>query len=139
MMKETLQQMMANVPTPISRAHVEEVVATYFDTHRTLDFERRAKLFADDVVAEEPVGGPPMVGKAALVAFWKAGHEAGWRSTLQLEQIVMGGSEALVIFNAKLSTDKLGSANLKVYENLAFDSNGKIRRLRAFNDGGCIS
>lgn len=138
-MQETLRGMFAAAPAPLARTQVEQVVATYIASHQRPDFDLRATLFAEDIIAEEPVGAPPMVGKAALRAFWEGSHAAGWRAALTLEQIVVGGNEALVIFTARLSTAEAGAANLRVFENLVFDAAGRIVRLRAFNDAGCIA
>ena len=138
-MRQVLQGMLAAVPAPVARAHIERVVATYIESHRGPDFELRASLFADGVVAEEPVGTAPMVGIAALRGFWEASHAAGWRAELTLEQLVTGGNEALFVFTARLSTAEAGAARLRVFEHLVFDAAGRIVRLRAFNDVGCVS
>ncbi len=48
---------------------VEEVAALYFKASRGMDPDAWADLFAEDAVAEDPVGQPPHVGKGAIRAF----------------------------------------------------------------------
>jgi ketosteroid isomerase-like protein len=139
MLRDTLLQMAAGIPSGIGRARIEAAVRAYLDSYAAKDIEGRAALFADDVVVEEPVGGPPMRGKAALVAFWNATVDAGWTTRNDLERIVVCGDEALIVFTAHLAVEGQGGAEMQVFENLAFDPQGRIVRLRAFNDASCVS
>jgi len=138
-LKDTLLKMAGSVPSRVGRDRIEAAARAYLDSYAKGDIDGRAALFADDVIVEEPVGGMPMTGKAAVLGFWRATAEAGWRTENRLERIVVCGDEALMVFTARMSTPGEGSASMQVFENLAFDGNGKIVRLRAFNDASCVS
>ena len=139
MLKDTLLTMAVGVPCPLGRDRIEAVARAYLGSYARGDMDGRAMLFADDVVAEEPVGGPPMNGKPALIQFWRSTAEAGWRIENRLERIVVCGNEALLVFTATMTVEGQGTARMQVFENLAFDGEGRIVRLRAFNDATCVS
>ncbi len=127
------------IPAHNAREHIVAAIGRYLGSYAEADLEGRAALFADDVVAEEPVGAPPMRGKAALIAFWKATLDAGWRVGNRLEQAVVNGDEALIVFVSTLAVPGEGSVRLRVFEQLEFAADGRIVRLRAFNDAGCLN
>ena len=124
LLKDTLLKMAASVPSHGGRARIDAAARAYLDSYAKGDIDGRAALFADNVVVEEPVGGAPMNGKAAVLAFWRATADAGWRTENTLERIVVCGDEALMVFTARMSTPGEGEASMKVFENLAFDGEG---------------
>lgn len=138
MLEEFFRKSFEAIPARHSRQHIVDTVEAYLASYDGPDLERRTALFADDIVAEEPVGAAAMRGKAALVAFWKATAQAGWTVRNRLEQVVVNGDEALVVFISTLTVPDQGSVRLKVFECLEFDADGRIVRLRAFNDPGCL-
>ncbi len=137
--KDILLRSFEAIPTKVSRAHIEGAVCAYLRTHATENLEERAQLFADDVVAEDPVGGATQHGKAELIAFWKATIGIGWKVDSVLERIVVSGDEAMAVFTSRLNGAGSGAADLRVFETLSFNEQGQIYRLRAFFDASCLS
>jgi len=138
MLRDFFLETYAAIPATLDRAAVERIVQTYLGSYADDDIVGRANLFADDVIAEEPVGGTPIVGLDALIAFWRGVNEAGWRTRNNLERLVVNGNEAFLQFHSILSVPGQGTVTLDVFETLAFDEQGKIRHLRAFNDETCL-
>jgi steroid delta-isomerase len=138
-LKDMMRQMASGVPATVSRQHIEAAARAYLDSYVDGNVEARLPLFAEAAVGEDPVGAAPMVGKAALEAFWRGGVEAGWRVRHDFQRIIVCGNEALVLFSTHLEMPGSGTADVQVYENLVFDDAGKITRLRAFFDADCVS
>lgn len=61
------------------------------------DRTRWLALFADDVVLEDPVGGLPKSGRAALQRSWKRSHQPGRHWTLMCRQAIECGDEVAVV------------------------------------------
>lgn len=51
----------------------------------------------------------------------------------------MNGDEALIVFVSTLTVPGEGSVRLRVFEHLEFAADGRIARLRAFNDASCLA
>ena len=139
MLKDMFLETYAAIPASVDRARIERTVTAYLASYAGNDIAGRAALFADDVVAEEPVGTPPIEGLAALKAFWQGSRDAGWSVANRLRRIVVNGDEACIVFESELSVPGQGSVSLEVFETLAFDGEGRIRRLRAYTDKTCLS
>jgi steroid delta-isomerase len=139
MLKDMFLETYAAIPASVDRARIERTVTAYLASYAGNDIAGRAALFADDVVAEEPVGTPPIEGLAALKAFWQGSRDAGWSVANRLKRIVVNGDEACIVFESELSVPGQGAVTLEVFETLAFDGEGRIRRLRAYNDKTCLN
>lgn len=138
MLRDIFLETYSTIPSTTTRAHIGRAVRAYLSSYASNDIAGRATLFADDIVAEEPVGLPPIRGREALVAFWQASIDAGWQCHNKLERLVVNGNEAFVSFRSELSMPGNGSVSLDVFETLAFDRRGLIQHLRAYNDETCL-
>ena len=138
MLRDFFLQSYAAIPASVTRGHIERVVRAYLDSYANADIAGRVTLFAEDVVAEEPVGHPPIVGRDALVAFWEGARDAGWEVRNQLSKLVVNGHEAIIVFRSVLSVPDQGSVAVDIYETLEFNDQGLISKLRAYNDEGCL-
>ncbi len=123
----------------VSREHIEQTVRTYLASYAGNDIEGRRSLFADDVVAEEPIGAVRIEGLDALTGFWRGSVDAGWKCANHLQRLVVNGDEAMVHFRSDLSLTGEGAVTLEVFETLVFNDKGRIQRLRAYNDVTCLS
>lgn len=139
MLKELFLETYASIPASLDRAQIEQTVTAYLASYAVNDIAGRARLFADDAVAEEPVGTKPLAGIAALKAFWQNSLDAGWSVTNRLKRIVINGNEACIVFQSDLAVNGQGAVSLEVFETLVFDAYGRIRHLRAYNDKTCLS
>ncbi len=139
MLKQALTGMLQGVTATVTREHVEAVVRAYLASFASKDQDARAALFADGAVADDPVGLPAHVGKAALRAFWAPSDEGPAQFSSVLHRIIHCGNEAMVHFTVTMAMPGLGEVAIEGFETLAFDDQGKITRLRAFWDESCLS
>ncbi|QZP07614.1 nuclear transport factor 2 family protein [Caenibius sp. WL] len=138
MLKDVFLETYATIPASVDRTRIKQTVAAYLASYADNDITGRAALFADEVVAEEPVGTPPIEGLAALKAFWQGSRDAGWSVANRLKRIIVNGNEACIVFESDLAVPGQGAVSLEVFETLAFDQEGRILRLRAYNDESCL-
>jgi steroid delta-isomerase len=61
------------------------------------DREKWSRIFADDVVFEDPVGAPPKLGREAIRDTWERSLTPGREWRLVADRIVACGSEAAVV------------------------------------------
>jgi limonene-1,2-epoxide hydrolase len=139
MLRDIFLATYGSIKPKVSREHIEQTVRTYLASYAGNDIADRRALFAEDVIAEEPVGAVRIGGLDALTAFWKGSVDAGWRCTNHLQRLVVNGDEALVHFRSDLSLAGEGAVTLEVFETLVFNEHGRIQRLRAYNDVTCLS
>ncbi|OCC23431.1 hypothetical protein MB02_12520 [Croceicoccus estronivorus] len=139
MLRDLFLQTYAAIPATLTREQIEQTVEAYLASYATNDIAARAALFADNAVAEEPVGTPPITGRAALRTFWQGSVDAGWSCANKLKRIIVNGNEACIVFQSELSVAGQGSVSLEVFETLAFDESCHILHLRAFNDKTCLT
>lgn len=139
MLQTFFRETYAAIPATVDRDRIVGAIEAYLASYEAGDVAGRALLFAPDVVAEEPVGTPPMHGLDRLKAFWQGSLDAGWRCTNTPKRIVVNGNEACVLFQSELTVEGQGAVSLEVYETLVFDNEGRILSLRAYNDEGCLS
>ncbi len=123
----------------VSRAHIEQTVRAYLASYAGNDIAGRRSLFAEDVIAEEPVGAVRLDGLEALTQFWRGSVDAGWTCANHLIRLVVNGDEAMVHFRSDLSLTGQGAVTLEVFETLVFNEQGRIQKLRAYNDVTCLS
>ncbi|WP_395407531.1 nuclear transport factor 2 family protein [Pseudoduganella sp. UC29_106] len=138
MIKEMMKEMLLAIRSELPPAQVEAAVRAYLHSWRSGDSAARASLFAEDAVLEDPVGAEPIVGKAALQAFWARAEGPHAKFEAELVRLAVCGDEAVAAFNLRVEYAGAGSATLRIIDNFQFDANGKIRRLRAFWDAHSV-
>lgn len=134
MIQTMMKQLLGTIRADVSPEQVKAAVNGYLDSWRDNDAEARGALFAEDAVFEDPVGTAPIVGKAALFAFWQRTAAVPTRFEPTLERIVVCGNEALVEFTLRISIEGTPSCTIRILENFRIDKQGKIAHLRAFWD-----
>lgn len=139
MLRDVFLSTYESIKPKVARAHIEQTVRTYLSSYATNDIEGRRILFADDVIAEEPIGAVRIEGLDALVGFWEGSLNAGWKCANHLQRLVVNGDEALVHFRSDLTLSGEGGVTLEVFETLVFNDKGRIKHLRAYNDATCLS
>lgn len=138
MIQAMMKQLLGTIQSDVSAEQVKAAVNGYLDSWRTGDAQARIALFTDNAVFEDPVGAPPLEGKAALLEFWqRAASQTTFEPTL--ERLVVCGNEAMVAFSLRITVTGLPSCTLQILENFQLDKHGKIRRLRAFWDESSVS
>ncbi len=88
-------------------------------------------LFAPDVVHEDPVGAHTSNGVTELEAFWDAFQPGNIKTRLTAPLIVCG-NEAIVYMAAEAGPDDARVTVEPIIDNVVFNADGKIARVRAF-------
>lgn len=139
MLRDIFLSTYGSIRPKVAREHIEQTVRTYLSSYAANDIAGRRALFADDVVAEEPIGAVRIEGLEALVGFWQGSVDGGWKVVNHLVRLVVNGDEAMVHFRSDLSLTGEGAVTLEVFETLVFNDKGRIKHLRAYNDATCLS
>jgi ketosteroid isomerase-like protein len=141
MSRESALEQAAAVPTSVTRATIETAIHAFLSSYpaQTLDdVARRAALFADDIIFEDPVGAAPVHGKAALVEFFKGPMTAGMIINMRSDKIIVSGNEAISLTSASWGMAGQQPARVQIVHNFALNATGKITRVRIFFDEGCV-
>lgn len=107
-------------------------MARYVELVDAGDIDGILSLYADDAVIEDPVGSPPMVGIQAIARFYREGlgrAEASAQLTGPV-RVASNGSGAMpfrvdLVWNGE-------PCSLHVIDVMEFDSNGRIRTMKAY-------
>jgi steroid delta-isomerase len=134
-----MHQLLDSIHATVTPQQVTSAVNGYLDSWTHSDAVARAHLFADDVIVEDPVGAAPVVGKAALIAFWQSAAGFPTRYTATLKHLVICGNEAFVEFTLAIDITGMAPATIAIREIFKLDASGKIISLRAFWDADSVS
>lgn len=111
------------------RAAVDSYVAAYQQNDRAQLLE----AFAPDGAMEDPVGTPPHVGRDAIGAFWDSAHQLAERLSFDVRDVVVCGSEAVMVFQIKAEMGD-GGLLIDAVDVFEVDDDGKITQVKAFFD-----
>ncbi len=109
-------------------------VETFLASYRVKDVETRIALFADDVYFDDPVGTPPILGKAAMHKYFVDTVAGGWDIDLVPKKIIVNGSEAASITEVTASVGGSQPMTTTIVQTFVFDDAGRIKTLRVFAD-----
>ncbi len=103
----------------------------HFEAWNSGDRETWLSLWQDDVVMEDPVGGPEKVGRSALEATWESSFKDGETWTMQPVFVqVCGGEAAVHVKNVgDVGGEEIVVESLEFWE---FGPTGQVKRLRTF-------
>ena len=114
----------------VTAADQIQAVEAYIAAYGRGDLEGVVAVFADNATAEDPVGSPPLVGKAAIRDFMAVGISMGAQLTLE-GPIRCAGDYAAFPFVVTLDIE--GQATrIEVIDIFRFDDDGKVMEMRAF-------
>jgi len=111
-----------------------EAIETFLASYKVKDVETRIALFADDISFEDPVGTPPMIGKAAMHEYFVATVASGWDIDLVPKKIMVNGNEAVSITEATAGVGGNPGVTSTIVQVFVFDDAGKFKALRVFMD-----
>jgi steroid Delta-isomerase len=134
--------MLAHQKTPeivAAEQRTRAAVDAYLDAWKRGDKQALLALYAEDAEWTDPVGTPPMRGRAAIGEFWDKSHGGGTRMTPQLERVIVCGDEAILLFTMQVRGAKGGGMDLFVCDHFQVDAEGRIRSARAFWDTSGIT
>ncbi len=101
----------------------------------TGDREGWLKIFAEDIVIEDPVGSGGIYRGIAVVGttFWGQAQRAGAKLQL-LEDVIVCGNEAVAILKAEIGPADSRRTLSPIIGHFTFNEAGKVAGLRAFFD-----
>jgi steroid Delta-isomerase len=110
-----------------------DAFAAHVRTWNNQDRDAWIAIFADDVTMEDPVGGVPKHGRAALDKTWTRSHTHDRRWTLFPQQVVECGTEvATVLLNrGDLPNGTMEITSIEIWR---VDGAGKVVSVRTFFD-----
>ena len=94
----------AAVPAGLTPQQIEAVIEDAFAGLISFDAQRVLQHYADDAVLEDPVGTPPMQGKAAIAAYLASFPTLFNQMKLYSLNIKPGGQEAAVTWRIRFTT-----------------------------------
>ena len=109
-------------------------IETFLASYKVKDVPTRIALFADDISFEDPVGSPPIVGKAAMQHYFDATIASGWDIDLKPKKIMVNGTEAVSITEVTAGVGGNPPVTSTIVQNFVFDDAGKFKALRVFMD-----
>ncbi|MQY08317.1 nuclear transport factor 2 family protein [Actinomadura macrotermitis] len=107
--------------------HMKNVLRRYVELFNAGDPAAVADLYADDAVIEDPVGKPPVTGRAAIEEFYTAAMSSGVRLALVGEPRASYADRAAMAFTARLP-----GLLIEGIEVMTFDEDGRVARMEAF-------
>ena len=110
-----------SIKPKVSRAHIEQTVRTYLASYAGNDIAGRRSLFAEDVIAEEPIGAVRIEGLEALTKFWQGSVDGGWKVANHLERLVVNGEEAIDFFEARRFVEDKRPITKRLLDSLALE------------------
>jgi steroid delta-isomerase len=113
---------------------IEAAVEEYFASLGSLDVQRFVNNFAPDGVFEDPVGTPPIQGTQAIGAYYEAVTAPFIEIKPYIQEIIVGGQEAIVNWKIKLKTTSGKVIFIDGMGVFKFNQQGKIQSLREFWD-----
>jgi steroid delta-isomerase len=111
-----------------------QAIETFLASYKVKDVATRIALFADDISFEDPVGTPPLVGKAAMNDYFVATVASGWDIELVPQTIMVNGDEAVSITQATAGVGGNPPVTSTIVQIFVFDEAGKFKALRVFMD-----
>jgi steroid Delta-isomerase len=109
---------------------MEAAVHAYVEAFAKGDPEMAVAIFAEDAVIEDPVGTPLKRGHEEIRAFYVASMATGAKLVLD-GPIRIASDHAAFAFHVPLHFDGK-DMEIHVIDTFAFNSEGKVREMRAF-------
>lgn len=112
-------------------AQMRATLQRYIDAINAQDTRGVVALYAEDAALEDPVGTPPIVGHAAIAAFYAKVVPLGLK--LRLVAPIRGsrGNAAAMAFEVDAPAAN-GRNIIRVIDVMTFDGEGKISSMRAY-------
>jgi steroid delta-isomerase len=118
----------------LSPEQIEAAVEEYFASIGSLDVQRFVNNFAPDGVLEDPVGTPPIQGTQAIGAFFGAITTPFIEIKPYVQEVIVGGQEAIVNWKLKLKTTTGKVIFIDGMGLFKFNQQGKLQSVREFWD-----
>lgn len=124
----------AAVPADLTSQQIEAAIEDAFAGLISFDAQRVLQHYADDAVLEDPVGTPPMQGKAAIAAYLASFPTLFNQMKLYSLNIKPGGQEAGVTWRIRFTTKTGKVFFLEGTGMFKFNDQGLIQSEKQFFD-----
>jgi len=124
---------MTNTPTPApTHAQMRIALQRYVDAINARDTEAVVQLYADDATIEDPVGSPPIRGRAAIADFYGKVVPMGLK--LRMVAPVRGshGNSAAMAFEVEAPAPGGARSVIRVIDVMTFDIEGRFTSMKAY-------
>jgi steroid delta-isomerase len=108
---------------------MKKALQAYVDGFNVGDPAAIVALFADDAVIEDPVGSPPISGRAALEEFYANAIDTGAKLTLDGPIRGSHGNGAAMAFTIEVASMNL---RIRAIDVMTFNDEGQIIEMRAY-------
>jgi steroid delta-isomerase len=122
-----------NVPNPTpTPAQMRAALQRYVDAINACDTEAVVALYAEDATIEDPVGSPPIQGRAAIAAFYGKVVPLGLK--LRMVAPVRGshGNAAAMAFEVEAPAPGGVRSLIRVIDVMTFDAAGRFTSMKAY-------
>jgi steroid delta-isomerase len=120
---------------PMTEAEVRAFVVRYFQAViEETDLDVFAGLFTEDGVLEDPVGTPPLRGRAAIREFVRHSKTLIARVSATVREVMVCGDESAVRWSLEVHTVHGASATLEGIGIFMFAGSGQLRHVREYHD-----
>lgn len=103
----------------------------YLDALNADDLQGILDLYADDATVEDPVGGEPRVGKAAITEFYRGSVRLQPRAKLVAPIRTSHADSAAMAFEVTVNLDS-GPMLIRAIDVMRFNEQGQFRSMQAF-------
>jgi steroid delta-isomerase len=124
----------------MNEAEAREFVARYF--HAALqeaDLDVFASFFLEDGVLEDPVGTPPLRGRAAIREFLRGGRALIARSSVVIHDVKVCGDESAVRWSVEVHTVRGASMSYDGIGIFMFAGPGRLRHVKEYYDASLLA
>ncbi|MGJ8669914.1 MAG: steroid Delta-isomerase [Oceanococcus sp.] len=110
---------------------MRSAMQAYIDALNADDLQGIVDLYAEDATVEDPVGGEPKVGKAAITEFYTGSVQLQPRAKLLAPIRASHGNSAAMAFDVAL-TLKSGPVVIRAIDVMTFNDQGEFTSMKAY-------
>ena len=115
-----------------SESAIRSTLADYVRAFTEKNRELWMRVFAPDATQEDPIGSGQLSGREQIGRFWDDAFAANRNIQLVAREIYVCGSEATMVWSITRQTNDRGSRRYSGVDVFSFDSDARIRDVRAF-------
>jgi steroid delta-isomerase len=116
----------------VSADKISRAVRGYFLAIRTMDAEAISDTFAENGTTEDPIGAPPISGRAAVREFFQSILKNFKSVSLDEDSVFVAGSGAAVKWSGRGTSVNGKEVNFEGIDVFEIDQDGKIQNLWAY-------
>lgn len=124
----------------MTESEAREFVARYF--HAALveaDLDVFAGLFTEDGVLEDPVGSPPLRGRAAIREFLRRGRTLIARTSVTIHEVIVCGDESAARWSLEVHTVHGTTTTCEGIGIFALAGPGQLRHVKEYYDASRLA